>query len=84
MAYIMIEPKKNDSIGSAMKVVNLIRSDRKIRDNCIVSIVINGFNDHHIIVSCSDDETHSDVCCILNSNQDEYNYYNPDWHSPTY
>lgn len=82
MAYIMIEPKKIDSIRSAMRVVNLIRSDKKVRDNCIVSIVINGFNEHHIIVSTND--VHSDVCAILNSNQDEYNFYNPDWHSPTY
>lgn len=84
MSYILIEPKKIDSIRSAMRVVNLIRSNKKVRDNCIVSVVINGFNEHHIVIGPADDETHDDICCILNGNQNEYNYYNSDWNSPTY
>lgn len=82
MTYVMIEPKKINSIRSAMKIVNLLRANKFVASQSIISVVINGFDEHHIIVST--DEAYNEVCAILNSNQDLYNYYNGDWPSPTY
>ena len=82
MAYIMIEPVNIHSIRSAMRVVRLLRSDREIADNVIISIVINGADEHHIIVSS--DYKYNEICALLNGNQDAYNFYNADWPAPTY
>lgn len=80
MSYIMIEPVNIHSIRSAMKIIRLLRSDREIADLSIISVVINGADEHHIVVST---ERYDKVCSLLNENQDAYNYYT-DWDSPTY
>lgn len=82
MAYIMIEPVNIHSIRSAMRIVKLLRSHRDIADQSIISVVINGFNEHHVIVST--DTQFNEVCAVLNDNWNAYNFYNPDWPSPTF
>lgn len=71
---VCIEPLNCQSVRSAKRVVDLIRKHREIRDNVICYMAVNGFGDWGVFVLC-DSEYQESVECLLNSNQDAYNFY---------
>lgn len=73
---IMIEPKNINSIRSAERIVKILRNNELVRRNSIIRIEVNGFDEYLVIVLSSVED---EVCCILNSEQDEYNFYSPNW-----